>query len=642
MKLTDKELILYYFANQYQAKSSDFTIRDLLASFTFIKYLIPMDEIDKICNLFLKKRVFIEKAQSPLTYTISKEIKIDAILNSEDLKEFMINNYKDIINRIPLAEFDRLDKKRAENPIIASFSGLLVPSMHDWWAGVLEMSIKYNNVLERNGSIKNFIDYIGQAFELNKYYIENIDVAQQSWHEKGYAYFRAEIDRITPWKNIEPCIIIIRADSYIKNQQTINEIENKKRLNQVIIFIPIILGEIDETLKTILVNTQNKAFLTPLDLKDIALKKSMKDAFREIIRKRIELHLISPYQVQGFVPPGFFFGRKNEIDMILTHKTANYAIYGNRRVGKTSLLKKLEDIYRKDVNHKVIYIDCKKGIYHQSELIKELCDDLNFPLCESATDLAKLIGNMNSKITLLLDEIDDLLMNENPNEIFGVFRALSNTGVLRVIFAGYIYLYKLSMDLNSPMYNFANPIKLGFLSETHAIELAQNPMLSLGVQYEEGISTVKRLLFYSSYNPDLIQMMCNQLVLILDKEHRRIIEHNDIINVFNGNEFQEHVDGIFFDNLKPLEQLIILQNLLVEPFGENLIFNKLEEAGLGLPFDEILNALQNLVLMFIFEKVGTKYKYTYERFPGIFKKRHDPDLFIPRLIKQIQNKTITK
>src|SRR5262249_51500448 len=70
---------------------------------------------------------------------------------------------------------------------------------------------------------------------------------------------------------------------------------------------------------------------------------SINSALMRFITERLPPSTLVPYQFGGAVSGNRFFGREAEIDRVLRKPTANFAITGIRRIGKTSLLKEVRE-----------------------------------------------------------------------------------------------------------------------------------------------------------------------------------------------------------------------------------------------------------------------------------------------------------
>jgi hypothetical protein len=637
--ITDKEKVLLYYSIKYVNEiSTNFSISDLSKQYRFLMYAVSPDEIEGECTSLCQKQIWVNKSHATsVIYSLHPDATRGSIEFIDDLTCYIRDSRSEIINRIPLFEFHTLNEIIGRDSGISIFSCLLALGTWKWWKNICEMSSRYTFTLMGSQSVEDFAKYICSAFALKNYSFEFADQMAREWRQKGFAYFNADINSITPWKDIRPAIFLIKADTFSEIQSKIIETIDSLCFRITTAFIIIVLGEPNTITKQAFNTMANTVIIYHEDLKKIALAEFPANSFRDVIKNRIKLPLISPYQVEGYVHPNFFYGRQTETYTILSKANANFAIYGNRRIGKTSLLKKLVSIYTEKEN--VVYLDCKESAMSEEILCQNLCKSMKLPLC-TLSELPNMIKEKGDKFIILLDEIDDLLAYTDGNKIFGLFRALSNEGYLRVIVAGYTTLHKLCMDLKSPLFNFFNPMKLGFLSGEDAMQLALQPMLSLGVNYERGESTVKQLLFFSSYHPNLIQRMCDELIWILDREKRRIIKDDDIQKVYNGEVFQKYVDEIFFANLSGVEQLIILQNLLEKSFDESIIYKKLQKDCPKLKVSQIEEALRNLVLTFVLEKDGKKYKYFYNHFSNIIIKQHTVEYLLSGLISEVNESLV--
>lgn len=633
--ITEEGRVLLYYSKKFKVIGNCFSVRDLLNHHPFLKYFLPSDNFETILKDLVQHGFLNREAQNQTnTYCLPIRSFEDDYGVLNDVIEFMITNHTDIIKRIPISEFENLDALMCKDPCIKIFSELYALGSWKWWEILRKLSSAYNKAMENNGSIIEFLQSLSQIYRFKILNLDKLDEIEKYWTKRGLVYITCELDAITPWRDLNPVIFIAKSSIFTDSQNKMMALKNQLRINGITSFLVIVLGETATILRQSLDALVNMIVIYPADLKNIAQKKIPSDEFRNFIKNRISLHLISPYQVDGWVDPDLFYGRESEIDTILNNKKANFVIYGMRKIGKTSLLRKLEQIYSHE--EKPIYIDCMLGIDNEEQLVKYISSFLRLQNCKNLNELSIILAQMEKHVLLLLDEIDVLFNGMDKENIIGLLRAVTNQGFLRIIVAGSVKLHELSMDSRNPSYNFLNPIKLAELKENAALELAKMPMLSLGVSYEKGDSTVSQLLYFSSKYPNMIQYICDKLILLLDNKKKRIITSRDIKNVYEGDDFQNFVDSHFYySGLSPLEQLIILQNLLSNPFEETLIYKKLESVGITLPIEQIDNALKNLELLCIFERNGTRYKYAYQHFPDIFKRKHDVDFLLQKLARTL-------
>ena len=630
-EISIEEGILICYASEYKKIGNSFTFASLRLRFPFFKYLMDNSEYSNLFESLFKKGAFIKILEgTEESYSLAPDVTELGTLNRGYRLKYIQSFRQSILDRIPLEEFAELEMAESNDPTISIFSNQLALGGKDWWKHIVSMSSSYVSALIGDKQLISFVKHLSSELEI-KIDLMPIDEinAQESWLQNGFMHFKGGIDDLTPWKSLHPCIFLIKA-SMINTQMRDAILSVQHRMlseDQTVAYIYFVL-ESPDTIARQIIDAQTEIVKIYLgDLKKIMLADSLKKVFRDYVKSQIDIRLISPYQTKGPVSANFFFGRDHEIRTIVSNRDANYAIYGSRRIGKTSLLKKLHQIISNQSD--TVFVDCEG-----TRTIQALCMDLSKKMglteCKSLDELSASVKDRKKRFVVFLDEFDAVLNDKNANEILQTFRALSNEGYLRFIATGYKQLHKMSVDLKSPMYNFMNAIRLGFLSEKEAKELAFYPMLTLEVNYDKSDSALKTLIFFASSHPNLVQVMCHELVLLVSKEKKKLITEADIKKVYEGQAFANYVDEIFFDanNLSKLEKLIVLTFLRQTPFREEEIYQSIKEACPFLDILEVSSALDNLVLSFVMEKNGTWYKYPYDKLPDIIRHNHNVDSFI--------------
>jgi hypothetical protein len=80
-----------------------------------------------------------------------------------------------------------------------------------------------------------------------------------------------------------------------------------------------------------------------------------------ILQQGIELSTLSPYVVRGPVPAKMFFGREREIKSVSQGlQKADYAIVGGRRIGKSSILQRVNRLLNSVPRSRACYVDCEE------------------------------------------------------------------------------------------------------------------------------------------------------------------------------------------------------------------------------------------------------------------------------------------
>ncbi|NMB81306.1 MAG: ATP-binding protein, partial [Ignavibacteria bacterium] len=241
-----------------------------------------------------------------------------------------------------------------------------------------------------------------------------------------------------------------------------------------------------------------------LTLRDICkhiLDGAMSKMLYKQIIKSYPLSELNPFQAEQVVceGKGIFVGRK-EILSKLSRDNTSYAIYGARRIGKSSICKMLEHKLSQN-NYIVIYITMsysnkddpsfKKGLIICNRIMKELGESIDLESYDKFRDIIeeKYIKRNRKKLCLIIDEIDNYIKNlddyykhegiDNRYDFFNVLRDLinKNNDKFKLILSGYVTLYdKLrsrysTPQENNPFGNFINTEAITSLTEKEGEEL---------------------------------------------------------------------------------------------------------------------------------------------------------------------------
>lgn len=160
----------------------------------------------------------------------------------------------------------------------------------------------------------------------------------------------------------------------------------------------------------------------------------------------MEEKMHSPFIYKNPVWGEKFYNREALIEEILNYTVrdgdmGNVWLFGQRQVGKTSVLKQIEH-NSKTQNHKTfngkdvkfVYFDCQ-GVQHKSEILNEIAykinldlgfPEINNPKPDFFTSIFNQIHENNFYIILLLDEFDCILTNHNIEDKVLSERILKN------------------------------------------------------------------------------------------------------------------------------------------------------------------------------------------------------------------------
>jgi len=359
----------------------------------------------------------------------------------------------------------------------------------------------------------------------------------------------------------------------------------------------------------------------------------------DLISAQVPISSLAPYETRAPVTGSRFFGREYEIQRILSNPDTNHAILGIRRIGKTSLLREVERIYREggESGH-VVYLDCS-DLLSTEDYIREVVRKLNprelvrmhlqqtifwFP-----NFLERMAHAHGPKLVFFLDEIDNLvLMQRGDWELFRMLRASSNKGACQYIMAGFREAMKEQYMLDSPFYNFAQEIRLSEFTRQQAHDLILVPMENLRVRIRSQEEVVGRIFDETAGHPNLIQYYCTILLRKLDQTGEREITPDSLIDVYNDEGFSSHLLASFMQNTENREKALVyalIKSLENEKQGFSLeqIDDSLRQGGIILPVDEIDEACQVLSLVGIVHRKGQNYHFRSPVFSKVLQQNYD-------------------
>jgi hypothetical protein len=382
---------------------------------------------------------------------------------------------------------------------------------------------------------------------------------------------------------------------------------------------------------------------------DILLSDNSKHTFCTLAASRISIKILQPYQTRGKVRNRMFYGRQEEINRLKNNLSSNFAIYGGRLIGKSSLLHQIEQEFVQDENLGYKASSITAQVTSPVEVCRTILKDLGIPTATHRTIgtferlMRDYLEPSHRKVVVLIDEIDDLIAQDEHNEyqLFETFHNLSNDygERCRFIFAGYRDLARHCMDSNTRFRNFVETIKLGNLSELHAKLLIEDPLVNeLGFKFDDG-ALVDRIVQITGCHPNYIQVFCKELSEYLDGKRRKIL-YDDIDVIFENDEFRSRIVETFYVNFSPIQQLItilvILENLEEFSLPDAIKLMNQYESKLHLDISRVYIEIRQLEMSFVVEQVGPKYRFAHKLFPQMLESREDLYGLADIIIKQLK------
>ncbi len=328
---------------------------------------------------------------------------------------------------------------------------------------------------------------------------------------------------------------------------------------------------------------------------------------------QVDLRIISPFVPDGPTPAAMFFGREREMRRVAEGiARQSYALVGGRKVGKTSMLRRLEE--RLSAGRPVAYVDCQA---HTSR--EDFIDHLTLMAGSAASTGVRgaetvLRHFAESRFggghgVLLLDEVDQLFWedataSEYPHIISSALRSLSQQGELSIVATGERQLFELTKKAESPHWNFCTPIRIGSLGRSDAKKLLVEPLEGLGISLSRGAVSVA--LEQTACHPNLVQYLGDRLVSILAEQSRTsralAISASVMEELTYTASFRERFTTTFWSRAHPLEKLISVSS--ATSMSALDWSNELRRLGVTLDFSEVKSALDYLELCGVLVEEG--------------------------------------
>jgi hypothetical protein len=381
------------------------------------------------------------------------------------------------------------------------------------------------------------------------------------------------------------------------------------------------------------------------DLRQLIIARDPGKKLVELMLQQVDLTVVSPYVTSGPVPENMFFGRDHELKTIARKiDNTSFALVGGRKIGKTSILAK---IYRllsdNDERTHTLYLDCQpvthyNAFFEAANAIWSAQPPIDTPESLRHYVVLEKQESNNTPILILLDEIDALLSYdmEHNNELFHVFRALSQENRARFVFCGERILSDQLHDANSPLFNFCDVIRLGYLKEQAVQRIILEPMKTMGVSIQNQEEVIQEIVTFSSCHPNLVQYLCQQLILEANSRHSRLITPVDLQTVRYSSRFQEYFLQVTWGNTGPLERVItlLIANQETLTFGE--LQDVLARRGFAVPQETLERAISGLRLYSILVKDGQQYRFASKIFADIIKESQEVDILLASLRNQLR------
>lgn len=340
-----------------------------------------------------------------------------------------------------------------------------------------------------------------------------------------------------------------------------------------------------------------------------------------------------------------FEGRTSLVDRIV-NSGDNYAIYGGRRIGKSSVMKAIEQKLGKGSGYRTISLSIEGETNASDEHISyRIAQMLDFDIdISSFKSLKETISNLMDnnpeiKLAIFLDEIDRYIQNNKERHILiETLRACSDRygNRFRVIIAGFMSLYDClhgkgpySPNSDPWMRMFTDNRELENLTPSNAEKIVREGFISiLGWKFENQ-AIPQRIVERTGGHPAFVQQFCSILLERVRTRKDKTVLLSDVESVFNdpdpNTSFIAYVKNTFNLNLDPVSNYLILWMSLeaseAQSFTMGNIKNVAAQSSVEIPEKDLMRSLEKLkVTSVIRERVTDLFYFTVPDYPMILNK----------------------
>ena len=284
-----------------------------------------------------------------------------------------------------------------------------------------------------------------------------------------------------------------------------------------------------------------------------------------------------PYATtSGLVPQELFYGRRRERDTIMDRSGACF-IYGGRQLGKTALLRQVENDFGSD-DRVAKWIDLKVNEIDQAPDLWRVVQHALRPSRvvrrdgeidpESTKQVESLLrqiqewldGRDTRRLLLLLDEADRFLLVDSENDFKESARLkglMDETNRrFKVVFAGLHNVLRTTRHANHPLAHLGDPICVGAMTSNgewkEAQALVREPLQAVGCRFgRDDLST--RILAHTNYYPSLIQLYGAELTRRLRDSERAFpytLDDDAIDDAYGSRELRDAIRERFLLTLQ--------------------------------------------------------------------------------------------
>jgi AAA+ ATPase superfamily predicted ATPase len=391
------------------------------------------------------------------------------------------------------------------------------------------------------------------------------------------------------------------------------------------------------------------------ELKNIVSSSQSSKIIVETLKRKGLTMADCPFNYMGPCSSEMFIGREDLIKEILFSDHKAYAIAGGRRIGKTSLLLKLQEESRKKDYYYPVYIDCSNISDFASierEISKKVYPKFFYTNKERDFDFILERGMQGKRLLLLLDEIDPLIeksekfisLQQSMERFFNSIRGTANKSRLKLIITGFYKVYEMIHKSDHPFYNLCARKELGVLNYQETRTLISMPFLKLGIDIKPKNEIISKIYNITRGHPSAVQFIAKRL---FENKKDNKITIKGLDNVLKDKELIDFIVDFFVMNTSPLEKYICYICIDKESFNQSEVSNIINKKFADyieddkiyyyIEDDEIFKAMRHLIFtnILFFDYEDNIYKFLYPAMQTILTRYFFSESYITTLEKEL-------
>jgi starch synthase len=315
-------------------------------------------------------------------------------------------------------------------------------------------------------------------------------------------------------------------------------------------------------------------FLGWEDVFQLLEPKNTSDQFRSRVLHHAAL--TSPYVTRLPVRDKQFYGRDDEIKTLTQYSgERSFAVVGNRRIGKTSLLWCVAGLLRQKENMLPLTVNCmdvRSPADFFDRFSIENGIDLPVATAHGFADKMRMLRAGGRMPILLIDEVDRLLDNDfqvsqaapNESSLVSTWRSLASDRTCSFIFFGSARLAQLLGNAAHDISNFPERMALGYFPKDVAGRLLIEPLERLSIAVLDKNRVIDRLFEFTSGHPALVQMLGTRLVDSPCVKEERYIDSRQVEIIGRSSDYCEEYLNIVWGEIGPHAEGVIRKSLALE------------------------------------------------------------------------------